>query len=140
MELDAKATNTLWADAVKAEMDQVVTDYKTFESIGYRAPIPEGYTKIRVHLVFDIKQDGRRKARLVANGNLTDPFDENYFSSVISLRSMRLVIFIACLNQLELCSGDIGNAYLTAYTREKVCFIGGPEFRAYGFEIGRAHV
>ena len=37
-------------------------------------------------------------------------------------------MFLAKLNGLELCAGDIGNAYLEAYTKGKVAFIAGPEF------------
>jgi hypothetical protein len=37
---------------------------------------PTGHKKIRVHLIFDVKHDGRHKARLVADGHLTDiPLD-----------------------------------------------------------------
>ena len=89
---------------------------------------------IKVHIIFDVKQDGRRKARLVAGGHLTGPNMDTYYSSVVSLRSMRMVIFLSELNDLELCAGDIGNAYLEAYTNEKVCFIGGKEFAPYGHE------
>ena len=32
---------------------------------------PPGYHKIRVHLIFEVKYDGRHKARLVADGHLT---------------------------------------------------------------------
>ena len=32
---------------------------------------PQGYQKIRVHLIFAVKYDGRHKARLVADGHLT---------------------------------------------------------------------
>ena len=37
---------------------------------------------------------------------------------------------MAELNGLEVTGGDIGNAYLEAYTKEKVCFRAGPEFGA----------
>jgi hypothetical protein len=50
------------------------------------------------------------------------------YSSVASLRSLRMVIFLAELKSLELCPCDIGNAYLEAYTGEKVIIIVGPEF------------
>ena len=37
---------------------------------------PSGYQKIRVHLVFAVKHDGRHNARLVASGHLTpDPVE-----------------------------------------------------------------
>eukprot|EP00977_Amphora_coffeiformis_P013245 scaffold3415_cov115-Amphora_coffeaeformis.AAC.1 len=44
------------------------------------------------------------------------------------IRSLRIVTFLAELNGLHLTGGDIGNAYLEAYTKEKVCTIAGPEF------------
>jgi hypothetical protein len=40
---------------------------------------------------------------------------------------MRIVSLLAELNELEIMSCDIGNAYLTAYTSEKVYTVGGPE-------------
>jgi hypothetical protein len=42
-----------------------------------------------------------------------------------------LVIFLAELNNLELWATDIGNAYLEAYTTEKVYIIAGPEFGSF---------
>ena len=50
------------------------------------------------------------------------------YSGVASLRSLRIVCFLAELNGLEVTGGDIGNAYLEAYTKERVCFRAGPEF------------
>ena len=44
------------------------------------------------------------------------------------MRSLRIVAFLAELNGLQLTGGDIGNAYLEAYTKEKVCCRAGPEF------------
>ena len=39
-----------------------------------------------------------------------------------------MLLFLADLNGLELMQGDIGNAYLESYTKEKVYFIAGLEF------------
>ena len=91
-----------------------IYEYKSFRSMGRHAKTPKDHTMIRVHIIFDVKQDGRRKARLVAGGHLTGPNMDTYYSSVVSLRSMRMVIFLSELNDLELCAGDIGNAYLEA--------------------------
>ena len=79
-------------------------------------------------MVFDVKQDLCRKACFVANGNQTTPLKDSVYSSVATLRSMRLVAFLAEHNDLHLMSADIGNAYLEARTKEKVCFTAGPEF------------
>ena len=59
---------------------------------------------------------------------MTPEPEESVYSSVASLRSLHIIIFLAELNQLELMQGDIGNAYLESYTQEKVYFIAGPEF------------
>ena len=127
MEFDQKNQNNLWKDAVNMEMKQVY-EYDSFRSKGKKAQVPKDHVMIRVHFIFDVKQDGRHKARLVAGGHLTGPKVDTYYSSVVSLRSMRIVIFLSELNKVELCSGDIGNAYFEAYTKEKICFMGGKEF------------
>jgi Reverse transcriptase (RNA-dependent DNA polymerase) len=79
-------------------------------------------------MIYDIKHDGRHKARLVAGGHLTEPNTESLYLGVVSLRGIRLIVFLAKLNQLELWGADVGNAYLEALTKEKVYIIGGPEF------------
>jgi hypothetical protein len=89
---------------------------------------PEGYKKIRIHTVYDVKHDGRHKARMVAGGHLTPVPNESVYSGVVSLRSLRIVIFLAELNNLKLWGADIGNAYLEAKTKEKVFVVAGPEF------------
>ena len=50
-------------------------------------------------------------------------------SDVVSLRNLRLVIFLGKLNNLELWGADIGNAYLEAFTDEKLYIVAGPEFQ-----------
>ena len=128
MELDKKHGNHLWRDAIRKELAQL-KEYKTFSNKGKGIQVPPDHQCIRVHFVFDVKHDLRHKARLVAGGHLTTPLPkETTYSSVASLRSMRLVMFIAEMNGLQLNAGDVGNAYLEAYTKEKVCFYAGPEF------------
>ena len=60
----------------------------------------EGHKLIRSRFVFDMKHDGRHKARLVADGNLTNVPLFRVYSVVASLRGIRLVLFLAELNQL----------------------------------------
>ena len=123
--LDKRNGNTKWQDATKLELDQQ-DDYSTFKDVGDTPP--KGYKKIRVHLVFDVKHDGRHKARLVADGHLTDIPLESVYSGVVSLRGIRLLTFISELNSLLLWATDIGNAYLEALTKELVYIVAGPEF------------
>ena len=108
-------------------MDQI-NEYKVFQDHGKAqydpksrnvSNTPNGYQKIRVHLIFAVKHDGRHKARLVAGGHLTPDPIESIYSGVVSIRSLRLIKFPAKLNNLEVWGSDIGNAYLEAKTKKK---------------------
>jgi hypothetical protein len=127
--LDKENGNTKWKDATELEMKQLA-DYDTFHDLGHKddASIPQGYKKIRTHLVYATKHDGRHKARMVADGHLTDVPLESVYSGVVSLRGLRIVTFLAEHNGLELWGTDIGNAYLEAESKERVAIIAGKEF------------
>ena len=64
----------------------------------------------------------------MADGSLTPDPVENIYSGVVSLRHLWLVIFLGELNNLELWGANIWNAYLEAYTHEKLFIISGAEF------------
>jgi hypothetical protein len=125
--IDEKFGNTRWQDAEVLEIAQLF-EYNTFTDKGLGAPIPEGYTKIPTHFVYDIKIDGRHKARMVAGGHRTEVPIDSVYSGVVSLAGIRIVTLLAELNDMELWNTDVGNAYLESYTKEKVAFIAGPEF------------
>jgi len=129
MELDDQNGNHKWLEAEKIELGQI-DDYEAFRDLGKGGRAPPGYKRIRVHMVYDVKHDGRYKARLVAGGHLTDTPLESVYSSVVSLRGLRLAIFLGELNQMEVWATDIGNAYLEAWTKEKIYIVAGPEFGA----------
>ena len=101
---------------------------QTFIDHGKGTKIPHGYQRIYMHIVWDCKFDLRRKARLVCSGNLTPPTTDNAYSGIVSLDGVRAILFLAELNDLQLCACDIGNAYLESITREKLAIIAGPEF------------
>src|SRR6476660_4124535 len=94
---------------------------QVFKDQGYKANPPPGYKVIRVYLIYDVKHDGRHKARLVADGHLTDIPDDSVYSSVVSLCGLHILLFLAELNGLKVRGMDIGNAYLEALTSENVC-------------------
>ena len=127
VEFDRANGNTLWQDATKKEM-QLIKEFQTFKNIGKGAKIPKGHHRIYVHLIYDCKVDGRRRARLVVSGNLTPPTTDNAFSGIASLDGVKTVMFLSELNGLQLCAADISSAYLTSLTREKLAIIAGPEF------------
>ena len=125
--LDKETSNTHWQDAMDHELTQI-HEYKVFKDTGKaqfhngKAVTPDGFQKIRVHFVYAVKHDGKFKARLVADGHLTK-------EPVVSLRSLRMVVFLSQLNDFEIWGADVGNAYLEAYTDQKLCIIAGPEFK-----------
>ena len=64
--------------------------------------------------------DLTHKARLVARGNMTEATKEQTFTSVVSRDTVRLFFLLTALNDLELLSCIIENAYLAAPNKEKV--------------------
>ena len=136
MQFDSEIRNSKWYDAIKLEMESML-EYKVFKKWD-KAILdkckkvmkpPMGYHKIKVHLVFAVKFDGRHKARLVADGCLFPEPVENIYSGVVSLRNLRLVVFLGKLNNLDKRGADIGNAYREALTDEKLYIVAGPEFQ-----------
>ena len=134
MEIDDAAGNTKWGDALNLELEQVCNEYKTFKDLGKGAKPPPDYKKITAHVIWDVKHDGRHKARLVAGGHLTTPPKDAVYSGVVSIRSIRIITFLSELNSLSLWAADVGNAYLESYTKEKVYIVGGADFKPMGLE------
>ena len=52
----------------------------------------------------------------------------------MSIWSICLILLIAELNDLTIYQADVRNAYLEAYTKEKVYFIAGKEFTTFRME------
>lgn len=127
LELDKKNGDHKWADSMKVEIDGI-QDHKTLEFLPPGATPPKGYQYAKLRMIFDVKHDLRRKSRLVIGGHKVDATGHSVYSSVVQLASVRLLNVIAKSQGLQCIAGDVGNAYLNAYTEEKVYVICGPEF------------
>ncbi len=125
LEIDKETNTTFWADAIAKEMKHVRPAFNILDD-GVKEP--PGSKFIRCHMNFEIKMDFTRKARFVAGDSMTDLPTSLTYSSVVSRDSVRLAFLIAALNDLELLAADIGNAYLNAFTKEKVHTECGLEF------------
>ena len=129
LELDIQNGKNKWKDAIDLEIEQI-KEYQVFKDYGRTvyekdkiANTPNGYQKIRIHFVFDVKHCRKFKARLVADGYLTKESNETVFSGVVSLRNLRLAMFLGELSNLQLWGADVGNAYLQALKKEKLYIV-----------------
>lgn len=126
LEFDKNNENTLWQDAIDKEVNALL-GLEVFD-IREKGEKPSGHQRTTVHMIFDIKQDLRHKARLVAGGHLLELFDTEVYSSTVKGISVRLLHVIPHQNNLSVLCGDIGNAFPTAKTKEKAYFVANLEF------------
>ena len=93
------------------------------------------HKKVPFHMIYDIKMDFTRKARLVAEGCRTpNPFTSTY-AGVVSSESVRIAFIYAALNGLYVLAEDVQNAFLQAPCSKKYYTVSGPEFG--GESIGK---
>ena len=127
MLLDKKNLSSKWADAEEKER-ACFREYRVFKDIGKDGRPPASYKPLKILMVYDVKHDGRHRACMVAAGHLTEVPVKSMYSGVISLRGIRLMIFLAELNPIEAWGTDISSAYLEVFTKEKLFIKAGPEF------------
>ena len=122
--MDTQSGTDFWRKAIEKEMKNVMPAFEFRDN----DVVPIGYKLIDCHMIFDIKTDLTRKARLVAGGHQTEVPTESVYSSVVSRDSVRIAFTIAALNGLDVLAADVQNAYLNAPTKERCYTIAGPEF------------
>ena len=122
--LDTANSNTLWRDAIRKEMKNAAIAFDILES----QEVPKGYVKTTYHIIFDVKMDFSRKARIVADGHKMPEPSVSPYAGVVSRETVRIAFTYAALNDLDICAADIKNAYLQAPNSEKHYIVCGPEF------------
>jgi hypothetical protein len=143
LQLDKLTGTNHWEQALKKEMSKVSVAYKPKEGVtpndvrSGKVSDMIGYQEKKCHIIFDVKMDFTRKARFVAGGHMTQPASSITYSSVVSRDSVRIAFLLATLNELQILSCDIGNAYLNAPCREKIWFQAG---RECGEDIGKVMI
>ena len=71
-------------------------------------------------------EDFRHKAQLVAGGHWTEAQATIKYASAVSRETFWIALMISTLNDLEVKSADILNAYVKAFVTEKILTILGP--------------
>ena len=79
-------------------------------------------------MIYDIKMDFIRKARLVAEGCRTPNPVTSTYAGVVSMESVRIAFTYAVLNGLDVWAADVQNAFLQDPCSEKYYTVCGPEF------------
>ena len=126
--LDKENGNNLWAEAIQKEMT-ALNKASVFIHYPPNHKIDPQYQYAPLRIIFDVKQeDLRRKARMVAGGHVVNSTMHQSYSSVVHTRTVRLLQTIAMNEGLNMIVGDIGNAFVQAYTEEKIWSRAGPEF------------
>ena len=112
---------------IKLEIDQQ-NNYNTYEDLDLNEKFSKEYKNTKLYFIFDVKYDSRYKARLIADEHLTGISLSSIYSSIVFLKGIWLVLFLAKPNKLDSQSTDICNAYLQAMRKENLYIIIGREF------------
>ena len=109
-----------WKEAIQSELS-ALKENGTW-TIVHIDTLPTGSRPIGGKWVFDIKYDGRYKARFVAKG-FSQRYGRDYketFAPVINSVSLRLLLTIAAQQRLRVRQFDIPNAFLKGILKEPV--------------------
>ena len=124
--LAAKNGNTLWANAISKEMENVRV---AFEILPDGESLPIGHQFVQCHMVFNIKmQDFSHKARLVAGGHMMEVPTNITYACIVSRETVRIALIIAALNDLDVKSANILNGSVQAPVTKNVQTTLGPKF------------
>ena len=133
IQFDQENGNLLWYNAIFKELEALMNMelFQKFPS-SLRKSRAKGVQFAPLRMIFDVKVDLRRKARLVIGRHVVAYTGYEVYASTMKSVSARILMTIASANDLEVVIGDIGNAYLHAETEEKVYSRAGPDFEAVG--------
>ena len=116
--LGTKNGNISWEDSISKELENIIVVIKILLN-GAKAPIDHQF--VQFNMVVDIKmEDFRHKARVVAGGHMTEAPATIEYASVVWTETIKVALMITTLNEDEVKSGGILNAYVQAPVIEMV--------------------
>jgi hypothetical protein len=130
--IDGREKSNLWKEAICKEIGTLMSmgTFKILTKQDKNTYIKQSqYAPLR--MIFDVKQDLRRKARLVIGGHVVDATGYDVYASNMKTVSARLLMLIASANKMDVLTGDIGSAYLFADSDMSVRVKLGPEFHVF---------
>ena len=92
----------------------------------------EGFQFALLRMIFDVKVDLRRKARLAIGSHVVGSSRHKVYASTTKSVSDRILMTIDSANDLDVMAGDIGNAYLNGNTQVNIYNRAGNEFELVG--------
>ena len=120
LKIDRMNNTDLWRKVINKEMLRVKVAWKTHDTNTLQevreGKVPEltGFQEIGSHIVFDIKMDFTQKAQFVAGRHTTAAPTSMTYSSMVSHDSIQIAFLIAALNDLDIMSMDLENAFIQA--------------------------
>ena len=118
------------------ENNAIEFDIRHHSASGKPAAPPVSYKKSGVNMIFDVKIDAcfTRKSRPVADRHKQDAPDSMTYSSVVSHDSVRIMLTLAALKNLDLQTADVQNKYLNTNPKELFYFYARTDF---GKDVGK---
>ena len=86
------------------------------------------HKQLSFHVIYDIKMEFTRKARLVAEGCRTSNPVTSTYTGVVYRESVSIEFMYAALNGLDVWAADVKHVFLQAPCSEKYFTVCGPEF------------
>ena len=83
-------------------------------------------------MIFEVKVELRRKARIVIGGHVVDSSGNEIYASIMNSVPARTLMTIPTTNNLDVMTGNIVNAYLNANTQENIYTCSGTEYEDMG--------
>ena len=134
----AEALSRTDADKWQQAIDEEVAAIRAHD-VWSECELPAGKQALPTRFVFEVKRDGRYKARLVAGGHRQQhglDFEETY-APVCSYRTMRMILATVAHEDLEMRQFDIRTAFLNGKLDEEV-YVRPPRGAEYLARCGRA--
>jgi hypothetical protein len=95
--LSSTVQHQRWSKAMEKEQANF-DKHDAFQYLPRGTPPPRGYQRMRCHFVFDVKSDGKFKARFCAGGDSVDATGVDSAMTVVETPSTRILFVVAEAN------------------------------------------